>query len=288
MRKLNQRQLKWVVREMHKGELSVWQVARQQGITQQWARELKRRFESAGQARLKACGRKRVPLCAQIEQLVLEEKARTLLGAVNLEKVLKQKGVRLSHNKIQDVLDAHGLAKKEPKKSKRRKWVRWERKRSNSLWHADWTFKFGKNVLVVEDDASRFIVGYGEFEHANAENTRRVFAQAFAVYGLPKQVLTDHGSQFVNVHDSKGGHEFADWLRSLDVKPIYARVKHPQTNGKVERLFQTLVKGWKAFGSLKKAVEWYNDVRPHMSLELSTGRLRTPAQAYKEKRGKNK
>ena len=117
MRKLNQRQLKWVVREMHKGELSVWQVARQQGITQQWARELKRRFESAGQARLKACGRKRVPLCAQIEQLVLEEKARTLLGAVNLEKVLKQKGVRLSHNKIQDVLDAHGLAKKEPKKS---------------------------------------------------------------------------------------------------------------------------------------------------------------------------
>ncbi|MBI2445462.1 transposase family protein [Candidatus Micrarchaeota archaeon] len=203
-----------------------------------------------------------------------------------MAKVLRERGLRVSHHRIHAVLKEHGFAKKEPKKSKRRKWIRWQRQRSNSLWHADYSEINGKHVLIVEDDASRFIVGYGEFTEATAENARRVFAQAFAVYGLPRQVLTDHGSQFCNVHDAKGEHVFSDWLRTLGVKPIYARVKHPQTNGKVERLFQTIAKGWRAFGSLKKAVQWYNDVRPHMSLELASGRLRTPAQAYAEKRGK--
>ncbi len=219
-------------------------------------------------------------------QLVLSLHRKTLFGAVNLEKLLRAKGIKASHNKIHEVLKAHGLAKREPKKSKRRKWIRYERRHSNSLWHTDWSEINRRKVIVIEDDASRFIVGYGDFSSATEENTRRVFAQAFALHGLPKQVISDHGSTFVNVHDAKGKHCFSDWLKSLGVKPIYARVKHPQTNGKVERLFQTIKRGWKAFGSLQEAVKWYNVVRPHMSLELACGRLRTPAQAFKEKKEK--
>jgi len=271
---------------MQKQQLSVWQIAKQQGITPQYARQLYKRF-SKKEVVFKRCGRKPQPLPISVEQLILSLHRETLFGAVNLEKLLRSKNVKVGHNKIHTVLEKHGLAHKEPKKSKRRKWIRYERRHANSLWHTDWSEKFGKQIILVEDDASRFIVGYGEFSNANVENTRSVFAQAFAVHGLPKQVISDHGTQFVNVHDSNGEHEFADWLKSLGIKPIYARVKHPQTNGKIERLFQTIKRGWKAFGSLAKSVEWYNS-RPHMSLELANGRLRTPQQAYIEKRRKPK
>ena len=45
MRKLNKRKVAWIVRELDKGELSVGQIARQQGVTPRWARELKKRYE---------------------------------------------------------------------------------------------------------------------------------------------------------------------------------------------------------------------------------------------------
>ena len=32
----------------------------------------------------------------------------------------------------------HGLVTPSPAKSKRRKWVRFERRFSNAMWHADW------------------------------------------------------------------------------------------------------------------------------------------------------
>ena len=54
----------------------------------------------------------------------------------------------------------------EPKKWHRKKWIRYEREHSNSLWHVDWheikdpRWK-GLWLIVYEDDSSRFIIGYG-------------------------------------------------------------------------------------------------------------------------------
>ena len=47
MRKLNLSKVKWINREMRKGELSVWQIAEQQNITPQYARRVYRRFAEA-------------------------------------------------------------------------------------------------------------------------------------------------------------------------------------------------------------------------------------------------
>lgn len=284
MRTLNLQKGRWMIREMQKQELSVWQIAKQQAVTPRWARELRSRFNTPKEFCLKRCGRKPQLLSEEQEQLVLSLHAEYKCGARSLENHARARGVRLSHNKIHAVLKKYGLAKNEPRKQKRRKWVRYERRHSNSLWHTDWSEINGKQVLVIEDDASRFIVGYGEFTNANAENTRKVFAQAFALHGLPKQVISDHGTQFVNVQDETGEHVFTEWLKGLGVQPIYARVKHPQTNGKIERLFQTLGKDWKWLGSLEKAVQFYNFKRPHMSLRWE--KLETPAMAFKRKKRK--
>jgi len=40
--------------------------------------------------------------------------------------------------KINSVLKQEGLAMNEPKKWRRKKWIRYEREHSNSLWHVDW------------------------------------------------------------------------------------------------------------------------------------------------------
>lgn len=48
-----------------------------------------------------------------------------------------------------------GLARDEPRKQMKRKWVRYERKYSNSLWHTDWTLIDGKGWMTAYlDDAS--------------------------------------------------------------------------------------------------------------------------------------
>ena len=60
-----------------------------------------------------------------------------------------------------------------------------------------------------------------------------VFTQAFQEFGLPDSILSDNGAQFAGF--LKGYTQFERWLMDLDVLPIHGRIKHPQTQGKIER-----------------------------------------------------
>jgi len=56
-----------------------------------------------------------------------------------LENIIKQKyGLRINYIKINFVLKQRVLAISEPKKWHRKKWMRYERGHSKSLWHVDW------------------------------------------------------------------------------------------------------------------------------------------------------
>ncbi len=47
-------------------------------------------------------------------------------------------------------------------KKKQRKYIKYEREYSNSLWHIDWTeYNKKEKLIIIEDNASRFIVGLG-------------------------------------------------------------------------------------------------------------------------------
>jgi len=100
--------------------------------------------------------------------------------AVVLEHILDSKYARhISHNRIHAVLREMNLASDEPKKRRKKKWIRYERTYSNSLWHTDWKYLKGKGWLIAYlDDASRFIVSYGLFENATSENTVAVLKEA--------------------------------------------------------------------------------------------------------------
>lgn len=289
MRKLNLRKIRWIVREMRKGELSVWRIARQQGVTPQYVRRLNKKYDGIQgylinkAVALRKCGRKQNPPTNEEVEAVINVKKEMGFGATNLEKVLSERGVRISHNRIHRILIENNLANKNPKKSKRRKWIRYERRHSNSLWHTDWSEYEGRNIIVYIDDASRLITGYGEFKNATTDNTIMIYDNAVAKWGTPREVMSDHGAQFCI--DKDDNYRFRDHLMSSKVKHILARVKHPQSNGKVERVFFTLKRLIKEKGSLDAAVKFYNEQRPHMSLE--NGHLRTPLMAFYEKKRNN-
>ncbi len=44
MKKLNLRKIRWILREMKKGELSVYQIAKLQNVSQRWVRQLPRKY----------------------------------------------------------------------------------------------------------------------------------------------------------------------------------------------------------------------------------------------------
>ncbi len=289
MRTLNLRKVRWIVREMRKGELSTYRIARQQGVTPRYIRMLYKRYGSIQPYKLnrticlRQCGRKSYPISDDEVNAVIEVKKEMGFGACNIEKVLFERGVRISHNRIHRILMENGLAKREPKKGKRRKWIRYERRHSNSMWHADWTKYNGENILLYEDDASRLITGYGKFKNATTDVTISVFDSAVEKWGKPREILTDRGTQFCV--DETERYRFREHVNSMGVKHILARVKHPQTNGKLERLNHTIFQLIKLKGSLAAAVKFYNEERPHMSLE--NGHLRTLLQAFYEKKRSN-
>lgn len=289
MRTLNLRKVRWIVREMEKRELSVHQIAKQQDITPQHARRLYRRYKDVKPYKLnnviclQKCGRKPKPITDYERNVVLDVKKEIGLGATNIEKILEEKGVKISHNRIHKILLEQNLARIEPKKSRRRKYIRWERKHSNSLWHTDWSEYGGQNLILYEDDASRLITGYGIFKSATTDNSITVLNSALSRWGVPKQIMTDHGAQFCADEDEV--YRFTEYLKSNGVKHILARIKHPQSNGKIERLFYTIKRLIDEKGSLDAAVRFYNEERPHMSLE--NGHLRTPLTAFQEKKRNN-
>ena len=57
----------------------------------------------------------------------------------------------------------------------------------------------------------------------------------FAAYGLPEQVVTDNGPQFVCK-------DFANFVKLNGIKHIKTSPYHPASNGAVERLVQTFKK----------------------------------------------
>ena len=284
MAKLNQPQINEICRQMNVGKLTIWRVAKHAGVSQRWIRELYKHYLQQGKPPVRQrCGRKLQPMPLAIRQKIKLLYSVLPCGAVSMEQRLAKQGVKASHNKIHEFMREEKLAKREPKKSKRRKWVRYERRKANSLWHTDFTTLENKQLILFEDDATRLVTGYGLFDRATAENALQVYAVATANYGVPRQLLSDNGSHFCNTHDKKNErHVFHKAVVSSGCEHIFTRPSHPQCNGKLERLNYTIKQLYKYYnGNLEHAVKMYNEERLHMSLEWAT-----PLEAWRAKLAK--
>jgi transposase InsO family protein len=157
---------------------------------------------------------------------------------------------------------------------------RFERARPNQLWQTDlFTFilkRQNRRLYLVGfmDDHSRFLVGYGLHASASGALVLEVLRSAIASYGVPEEILTDNGPQYVTW---RGQSQFSKELQQQGIRQVVSRPKHPQTLGKIERFWGTL---WRdclqraVFLDLEDArrriglfIDHYNFQRPHQGLE---------------------
>ena len=69
------------------------------------------------------------------EQIILQAYSKYKLSPVPLENLIERDyGIYIPHNTIYKVSLKHSLVEENMKKKKRRKWVRYEREHSMSLW----------------------------------------------------------------------------------------------------------------------------------------------------------
>ena len=118
-----------------------------------------------------------------------------------------------------------------------------ERAKPNQLWQTDlFTFvlkRQNRRVYLVAflDDHSRFITGYGLHGSQSTPLVIEVVRAAIAAYGVPGEILTDNGTQYVTW---RGKSQFTKELEKLGIKQLVAKPKRPQTLGKIERFWGTL------------------------------------------------
>jgi transposase InsO family protein len=155
-----------------------------------------------------------------------------------------------------------------------------ERAKPNQLWQTDlFTFMLKRqnrrvHLVAFLDDHSRYIVGFGLHASASTALVIEVLRSAITNYGPPEEVLTDNGPQYVTW---RGKSAFTKELEARGVRQVVASPRHPQTLGKVERLWGTL---WReclqaaVFADLTEArqriglfIDHYNFQRPHQGVD---------------------
>jgi len=167
-------------------------------------------------------------------------------------------------------------------------YVKFERKQPNDLWQIDivgvQTVGHLEKLYLIAllDDHSRFIVAAEYFKNQKGTTIIKIIRDAVIAYGRPNQILADNGAQFKNLVGELGT-KYTKLLENFNIKPIFAKTRHPETKGKLERWFGTVKQMFLGEARLKVKnnlnttltnfnqmfknwVNWYNTEKPHRSL----------------------
>lgn len=211
-------------------------------------------------------------------------------GARKLRELLVRNDIDLPVRTIHRILVRHGLIV--PKVKDRPATGRFERSRPNELWQMDfkgeYTLEDGSRCypLSLLDDHSRFAVGLLGLPNQRGVGVHDRLVQTFERYGVPDGMLMDHGTPWWSNTNGYGGLTWVSVkLIRQGIRLYLSGVRHPQTQGKVERFHRTLkervrfqgkpttLSGWDH--ALSDFVQEYNHIRPHEALGMNT-----PASRY--------
>lgn len=157
---------------------------------------------------------------------------------------------------------------------------RFERAKPNQLWQSDlFTFTIKRrrhrvHLVAFMDDHSRFITGFGLASSPTSQFVLEALRSAVGRHGHPEELLTDQGPQY---HAWRGRTAFEKDVKTMGIRHILARPRHPQTLGKVERFWKSLWEeclGDALFTDMEDArkrithyVDHYNFRRPHQGID---------------------
>jgi transposase InsO family protein len=222
------------------------------------------------------------------QERVVALRRETGWGAKKLHVVLRdEEGLLLPTRTIHRILqrnellspEAHGPAPE-----------RFARQEPNELWQMDSKGKYplregACHPLSIVDDHSRFVVGLHALAALKMELAYPCLVETFRSYGVPQALLMDHGTLWWATSNGWGLTWLSVRLIEQGIRLMYGRVRHPQTQEKVERFHRTLGGELRHRGVPQHIAEWqpalneirqvYNERRPHEALGMQR-----PAQHY--------
>ncbi|GKF60028.1 reverse transcriptase domain-containing protein [Tanacetum coccineum] len=96
-----------------------------------------------------------------------------------------------------------------------------------------------KFLIVAMDYFTKWIEAKAVATISGTQVKKFVWNDIVCRFGLPGEIISDNGKQF-------SGDPFKDWCEKLNIVQRFASVKHPQSNGLVERANRSLGEGIKA------------------------------------------
>ena len=201
-------------------------------------------------------------------------------GARKLQVLLAREGVKLPRNTIHHILLRHHLIREEDRNIPAVQ--RFERSRPNELWQMDfkgpkdWPQRVGP--LSILDDHSRYLIALAANGSTHGEPVREQLEESFRRCGVPEGMLMDHGTPWWGAQSASGLTQLSLWLMRQGIRLHWSGLRHPQTQGKVERFHGSLQRALiRRQLKRQKPQEWpdayrweYNHVRPHEALGMLT------------------
>ena len=238
----------------------------------------------------------------EVELLILAVRAENPgWGAKTIHRVLERRGCQNLPcvKTVNNILHRYGCISPE-ESQKRQPYTSFEKERCNVMWQTDFKGEFRMKdnnycyPLTILDDHSRYSLRIAP-RLSTANVVIPVFTEVFQQYGMPDSILSDNGAQFAGFR--KGYTQFEKWLIDLDILPIHGRIKHPQTQGTIERFHRTMkheLLNHTEIADIEDAQTkfrlWqdkYNNLRPHEALGMKTpGEVYEPSQRQYESKVK--
>ena len=201
-------------------------------------------------------------------------------GARKIAVLLRRQGILLPSSTIHRILLRRGLVREVDRH--RPAVHRFQREQPNELWQMD--FKGPKNwpkactALSVIDDHSRYLVALGATARPEGRLVQGHLERAFEECGLPEAMLMDHGIPWWNWQSFAGSTQLSLWLMRQGIRLCFAGIRHPQTQGKVERFHGSLERALNCRGvPAQDHQQWldafryeHNYIRPHEALGMQT------------------
>jgi transposase InsO family protein len=204
-------------------------------------------------------------------RVLLHEEEELPLAVRTIHRILER------HDLVSE--DAHGPAP-----------GRFERSEPNELWQMDSKGKYPLSdgechALSILDDHSRYAVGLYALPELSGAKAYPCLVETFRCYGVPQAMLMDRGSLWWSAWNGWGLTRLSVRLIEQGIRLLYGRVRHPQTQGKVERFHRTLGEALRHRGVPRWFGQWpaalaefrssYNERRPHEALQM-----KRPAERY--------
>jgi len=209
-----------------------------------------------------------------IRKIVIESRKKYGYSAKQLRIKLNEAKIFMSVSYIKKIIREVGLSRGNKMEGIKLKWVRFERNDPNDMWQIDGTeLSNAKQLVIVEDDYSRYCVGAMIFDTLTTANMIELLERCIAMHGKPREILTDNGHEFGGTWKDS---QFDEWCNKKSIKHIRSGIHKPTTLGKIGAIQQTY---FREISYCNNDVEaWrlrYNHERPHQSL-----RMLTPAFSY--------